>query len=64
MTGGDAWDAYITAQQAASDAVKECPGNPGDGTPEGDRAAFLLDDADLAWSQFEATAMAEPEPGS
>jgi hypothetical protein len=61
MTPGDAWDAYVTAQQAAAEAVTECGGSPGDGTPEGDRAAGLLDAADLAWSQFEAAAMAEPQ---
>ena len=61
MTPGDAWDAYVTAQQAADKAARECAGSPGDGTPEGDRAVGLLDAADLAWSQFETAAMAEPE---
>ena len=61
MSPGDAWDAYVTAQQAAHEAVTQCAGNPGDGTPEGDRAAFLLDSADLAWSRFEAAALAGPE---
>jgi hypothetical protein len=61
MTPGDAWDAYVSAQQAAAEAVKECAGHPGDGTAEGDRAAGLLDAADLAWSKFEAAALAEPE---
>ena len=61
MSPGDAWDAYVTAQQAADEAVRECGGSPADGTPEGTRAAGLLDAADVAWSQFEATAMAEPE---
>ena len=61
MSPGDAWDAYVTAQQAADEAVKEAGGNSGDGTPEGGRAESLLDAADLAWSQFEATAPAEPE---
>jgi len=61
MSPGAAWDSYVTAQQAANEAVKECGGRPGDGTPEGGRAESLLDAADLAWSQFEATALAEPE---
>ncbi len=61
MSPGDARDAYVTAQQAANEAVKECGGTPGDGTPEGGRAVSLLDAADLAWSQFEATALAQPE---
>jgi len=61
MTPGDAWDGYVTAQQAAEEAVRECGGSLGDGTPEGDRAVGLLDAADLAWSQFEATTLAEPE---
>jgi hypothetical protein len=61
MSPGDAWDAYVTAQQAADETVKECGGSPGDGTPEGGRAVSLLDAADLAWSQFEDTAVAEPE---
>ena len=64
MTPGDAWDAYVTAQQTAEEAARECGGSPGDGTPEGERAASLLDAADVAWSQFEATAMAEPEAAS
>ena len=63
MTPGDAWDAFVTAQQDADKAVKECSGSPGDGTPQGGRAASLLDAADLAWSDFEATALAEPETG-
>ncbi len=61
MSAGDAWDAYVAAHQAADEAVTHCAGSPGDGTPEGDRAAFLLDSADLAWSQFEAVALAGPE---
>ena len=61
MSAGDAWNAYVAAQQAAHEAVTQCAGSPGDGTPEGDRAAFLLDSADLAWSQFEAAALAGPE---
>ena len=61
MSAGDAWDAWVTAQQAAHEAVTQCAGSRGDGTPEGDRAAFLLDSADLAWSQFEAAALAGPE---
>ncbi len=61
MSAGDAWNAYLAAQQAAHEAVTQCGGSPGDGTPEGVRAASLLDTADLAWSQFEATALAEPE---
>jgi hypothetical protein len=64
MTPGDAWDAYVTAQQAADEAVRECAGSPGDETAEGDRAAGLLDAADLAWSRFEAAALAEPEAES
>jgi hypothetical protein len=64
MSAGNAWDAYVTAQQAADEAVRECGGSPGDGTPEGGRAVFLLDSADLAWSQFEATGLAEPETGA
>ena len=60
MTPGDAWDACVTAQQAAGEAVRECGGSPGDGTPEGDRAVSLPGAADLAWSQFEATTLAEP----
>ena len=64
MTPGDAWDAFVTAQQAAGEAVRECGGSPGDGTPGGGRAARLLDAADLAWSEFEATALAEPETGA
>ena len=64
MTPGDAWDAYVTAQQTAEEAARECGGSPGDGTPEGERAAGLLDAADVAWSQFEAAAMAEPEAAS
>jgi hypothetical protein len=60
VSAGNAWDAYV----AAHEAVAQCAGSPGDGTPEGDRAAFLLDSADLAWSQFEATALAEPETGA
>jgi hypothetical protein len=64
MTPGQAWDAYLTAQQAAAEAVRDCGWSPGDGTPQGDRAVGLLDAADLAWSQFEATAMAEPEASS
>ncbi len=63
MTPGDAWDAYVTAQQQAGEAVRECGCTPGDGTAEGDRAAYLLDAADLAWSQFEAAALAGPEAG-
>ena len=63
MTPGDAWNAYVTAQQTAEEAAREC-GSPGDGTPEGERAASLLDAADVAWSQFEAAAMAEPEAAS
>ena len=31
------------------------------GTPEGDRATVLLDAADVAWSGFEAAALANPE---
>jgi hypothetical protein len=50
VTPGDAWDAYVTAQQTAEEAVRECGGSPGDGTPEGERAAGLLDAADVAWS--------------
>ncbi len=61
MSAGDAWNAYLAAQQAAHEAVTQCAGSPGDGTPEGDRAVFLLDSADLAWSQFEAAALAGPE---
>jgi hypothetical protein len=61
MSTADVWDAYVTAQQAAHEAVTQYVGNPGDGTPEGDRAAFLLDSADLAWSQFETAALAGPE---
>jgi hypothetical protein len=61
MSPGDTWDAYVTAQQAADEAVVECGGSPGDGTPAGDRAAGLLGAADVAWSQFEAAAAAEPE---
>jgi hypothetical protein len=64
VTPGDAWDAYVTAQQTAEETVRGCGGNPGDGTPEGERAAGLLDAADVAWSQFEAAAMAEPEAAS
>ncbi len=64
MTAGEAWDAYVTAQRVAGEAVTQCEGSPGDGTPSGDRAAWLLDAADLAWSQFETTAMAEPQAGS
>lgn len=64
MTPGDAWDAYVTAQQTAEEAVRECGGSPGDGTPGGERAAGLLDAADVAWWQFEAAAMAEPEAAS
>jgi hypothetical protein len=64
MTPGDAWDAYVTAQQTADEAVRECGGAPEPGTPRGDRAVSLLNAADLAWSQFEAAAMAEPEVGS
>ena len=63
MTPGDARDAYVTAQQQAGEAVRECGCAPGDGTAEGDRAAYLLDAADLAWSQFEAAALAGPEAG-
>ena len=48
----------------AAEAVTECGGSPGDGTPEGERAVGLLDAADVAWSQFEAAAMAEPEAAS
>jgi hypothetical protein len=61
-TPGQAWDAYLTAQHAAAEAVRECGwwGLLG-GTPQGDRAVGLLDAAELAWSRFEATAMAEPE---
>ena len=59
--GMSAWNAYVAAQQAAREAATQCAGSPGDGTPEGDRAAFLLDSADLAWSQFEAAALAGPE---
>jgi hypothetical protein len=61
MSAGDALNAYVTAQQAAHEAVTRCGGRPGDETPEGDRAAFLLDSADLAWSQFEVAALAGPE---
>jgi hypothetical protein len=61
MSAGDAWNAYLAAQQAAHEAFTQCAVSPGDGTPEGDRAAFLLDSADLAWSQFEAAALAGPE---
>ncbi len=61
MSAGDAWNAYVTAQQVAHEAVTQCAGSPADGTPEGDRAAFLLDSADLAWSRFEAAALAGPE---
>ncbi len=61
MSAGDAWNAYLAAQHAAHEAVTQCAGSQGDGTPEGDRAALLLDSADLAWSQFEATALAGPE---
>ena len=50
MTAGQAWDAYVTAQRAAGEAVTQCEASPGDGTPEGDRVAWLLDAADLAWS--------------
>jgi hypothetical protein len=64
MTAGEAWDAYVTAQRAAVEAVAECEGTLGDGTSGGDRAAWLLDAADLAWSQFETTALAEPQAGS
>ena len=63
MTAGEAWDAYVTAQRAAGEAVAECEGSPGDGTPTGDRAASLLDAADLAWSQFETASLAEPQAG-
>jgi len=48
LSAGDAWDAHVTAQQQAGEAVRECGGTPGDGTPEGDRAVGLLDAADLA----------------
>lgn len=61
LSAGDAWDAYVTAQQQAGEAVRECGGTPGDGTAGGDRATGQLDAADLAWSQFEAAALAEPE---
>lgn len=61
MSAGDAWNAYLAAQQAAHKAVTQCAGSPGDRTSEGDRAAFLLDSADLAWSQFEDAALAGPE---
>jgi hypothetical protein len=61
VSAGDAWDAYVTAEQAAHEAVAGCVGHLADGTPEGDRAAFLLDSAELAWSQFEAVAIAGPE---
>ncbi len=61
MSAGDAWNAYLAAQQAAHEAVTQCGGSLGDGTPEGDRAAFLLDSADLAWSQLEDAALAGPE---
>ena len=64
MTPGDAWDAYVTAQQTAEEAARECGGSPGDGTSAGERAAGLLHAADVAWSQFEAAAMAEPEAAS
>jgi hypothetical protein len=64
MTPGDAWDAYVTAQQTADEAVWECGGSITPGTPEGDRATVLLDAADVAWSDFEAAAMAETEAGS
>ncbi len=46
MTPGDAWDAYVTAQQTADEAVRECGGSITPGTPEGDRATVLLDAAD------------------
>jgi hypothetical protein len=61
---GDAWDAYVIAQAAAADALTECGGSITPGTPQGDRATVLLDAADVAWSDFEAAALANPEPGS
>jgi hypothetical protein len=64
MTAGEAWDAYVSAQQAAAAAARECGWSPGDGTPAGDRAAGLPGAAGAAWSQFEAAAMAEPEAES
>ena len=60
MSPGDAWDAYVTAEQAADEAIKECGGSPRDGTPEGDRAVSLLDAADLAWSQYVTEISAPP----
>ena len=64
MTPGDAWDAYVTAEQTAGEAVRECGGSIAPGTPEGDRATVLLDAADVACSDFEAVALAGPEAGS
>ena len=64
MTPGDAWDAYVTAQADAAEALTECGGSITPGTPEGDWATVLLDAADVAWSDFEAAAMADPEAGS
>jgi hypothetical protein len=64
MTPGDAWDAYVTAQADAAGALAERGGSITPGTPEGDRAASRLDAADVAWSDFEAAALAGPEAGS
>src|SRR5215472_14561700 len=35
MTPGHAWDAYVTAQQTADEAVGDCGGTPEPGTPLG-----------------------------
>ncbi len=58
---GGARDASVTAPQAATEAVRECGGTPGGGTPAGDRAAGLPGAADAAGPQSGAAAMAGPE---
>ena len=30
MSAGDAWNAYLAAQQAAHEAINQCAGCPGD----------------------------------
>ena len=52
----------MTAQQTADEAVRECGGSPSR-HPGGGPGRVLLDAADVAWSDFEAAAMAEPEAG-
>jgi hypothetical protein len=34
MSAGDAWNAYLAAQEAAHEAVTQCAGSPG-GRPKG-----------------------------